>query len=66
MLRRIYGICCQNFCKNKGQLRDIPMQNLGKNKGQAWAEKKLRPLFIILSVADCYSNRCHYNRRPLY
>ena len=35
MFRRIGGICCQNLCKNKGQLRDVPAQNLGKSKVQA-------------------------------
>ena len=32
----MFGISwSKNAQKNKGQIRDIPMQNFGKNKGQA-------------------------------
>ena len=45
MFRRIWGICCQNFCKNKGQLRDVPMKNLRKKRDRPRQKKVLSLIY---------------------
>ena len=50
--------CSPKFQKNKGQIRDIPRQNIEKNKGQCLGKKLHCPIQKIISVVlhftKCY------------